>query len=106
MREQKKRIGLIGNKSGVSIAFSVFVIFVTIIIFAIVNLAISPTIDYTVKFNNEYMQNNPEKYMEEVHRNQADAYRFFDAFSIVMLLSLGAWAIVNAIKREGYLGGE
>ena len=107
MKKQKGRIGFWKRNDGVSIAFSVFVVFTTIIIFAIINLGISPTIQETVKFTNTYNENNPDKYLEEVHRNQADAYRFFDAFSVVMLLSLGAWAVVNAIRRSwDTTGGE
>ena len=52
------------------------------------------------------MLDNPSKYLPEVRQNQNDAYRFFDAFSVITLITLFSWAVVNAIKREGYLGSE
>ena len=90
----------------VSIAFSVFVVLAVIILLAIMNLAISPVIQESIKFNNQYMIDNPSKYLPEVRQNQNDAYRFFDAFSVITLITLFSWAVVNAIKREGYLGSE
>ena len=106
MRTKKNRIGFLGNKEGVSIAFSVFVVLAVIILLGIINLAISPVIQESVKFNNQYMLDNPSKYLPEVRQNQNDAYRFFDAFSVITLITLFSWAVVNAIKREGYLGSE
>lgn len=94
------------NTRGVSIAFSVFVVFVVVILLAIMNLAISPVIQTSVNFNNQYMLDNPDKYLEEVRQNQNDSYRFFDAFTIVTLITLFSWSVVNAIKRDGTLGSE
>lgn len=106
MTTKKSRIGFWKNERGVSIAFSVFVVLAVVILLAIMNLAISPVIQESVKFNNQYMQDNPSKYLPEVRQNQNDSYRFFDAFSVITLITLFAWAVVNAIKREGYLGSE
>ena len=107
MRTKKDRKGLWKRNDGVSIAFSIFVIFVVIIIFALVSMALSGLVQETVIFTNTYNADNPGKYLEEVHRNQNDAYRFFDVFPVVMLLSLGAWAIVNSIRRGwDSTGGE
>ena len=97
MKTNKK--GFWRDSSGVSIVFSIFVIFVTVITFAIINLAISPAVQETVIFTNTYNADNADKYLESVHRNQNDAYRFLDAFPIIMLITLFAWSVVNAIKR-------
>ncbi|MCK4526016.1 hypothetical protein KAW18_01490 [candidate division WOR-3 bacterium] len=100
-------VGLIENKKGVSIAFSVFVVFVTIVLFAIIQMGISPMVEETSKFTDQYMQDNPDKYMEEVHRNQADSYLFFEVFPIIMLITLFVWSVVNAIRRGwDSTGGE
>ena len=100
-------VGLIENKKGVSIAFSVFVIFVTIITFSMISMALSGLIQETVEFNNEYMENNKEKYLSEVRENQNSAYMFYDNFVIILILTLASWAIVNAIRRSwDTSGGE
>ena len=100
MKKEKDRKGLWRDTRCVSIAFSVFIMFTVIITFAIISLGISPVIQETVKFNNEYMEQNQEKYLPEVRQNQDSAYMFYDYFVIIMILTLASWMIVNAIKRE------
>ena len=101
-----KKSSLWKDTKCVSIAFSVFVIMVVIILLAILNLALSPVIQESVKFNNQYMSDNPTKFLPEVRQNQNDAYRFFDAFSVITLITLFSWAVVNAIKRnQDEIGG-
>jgi len=107
MKIKRDKKGLLGNKRGVSIAFSIFVIFVVIIVFAMINMALSGLIQETVKFTNTYNEDNPEKYMDEVHTNQNSAYLFYDNFVIILLLTLASWAIVNSIRRGWQeTGGE
>lgn len=91
---------LIKNLKGESIAFSIFIMVVIIILFAIISFAVAPIVQTSVNFNNEYAQNNPEKYLPECHRNQADGYRYFEAFPIVLLITVGVWIVVNAIRRD------
>ena len=100
MKTNKHKPGLLKSGDGVSIAFSVFIMFTVVITFAIISLGISPVIQETVKFNNEYMEQNQEKYLPEVRQNQDSAYMFYDYFVIIMILTLASWMIVNAIKRE------
>ena len=99
MKTNKHKLGLWKNRSGVSIAFSVFVIFVVIITFSMISMALSGLIQETVKFNNKYMEENPSKYMSEVRQNQNSAYMFYDNFVIILILTLASWAIVGSIKR-------
>lgn len=91
---------LVKNKSGISIAFSVFIMFVVIFLFAIVNFALAPIMDITADVNNRYMEENPEKYMPEVRQNQNACYLFYDNMTIVVLLTLASYLIINAIKRN------
>ena len=93
-----KKSSLWKERGGVSIAFSVFVVVVVVILLGIMNLAISPVIQESVKFNNQYMESNPDKFLSEVRQNQNDSYRFFDAFSVITLITLFSWAVVNSIK--------
>lgn len=107
MKKEKDRKGLWKDTRCVSIAFSVFIMFTVIITFAIISLGISPVIQETVNFNNEYMEQNQEKFLPEVRRNQESAYLFYDNFIIIMILSLSSWMIVNAIRRSwDTSGGE
>ena len=52
MKTNKHKLGLLKDNSGVSIAFSVFIVIVVVILLAIANLAISPVVQETVNFNN------------------------------------------------------
>ena len=105
MKTNKK--GLWRDTRCVSIAFSVFIMFVVIITFAIISLGISPVIQETVNFNNEYMEQNQEKFLPEVRQNQDSAYMFYDNFVIILILSISSWMIVNSIRRGwDSAGGE
>ena len=107
MKTNQHKIGLLKNGDGVSIAFSVFIMFTVIIVFAIISLALAPVIDQTVRFNNKYMESNPSKYVAEVRQNQNSAYLFYDNFVIIMIITLASWMVVNAIKRSWQeTGGE
>lgn len=85
---------------GGSVAFAIFVMAAVIVVYAILQMAVSPIMQEVVIQDNKYWEENPEKYVPSIRNNQADAFRFFEAFTFVVLLTLGLYVVVASIRRE------
>ena len=91
---------LVTNRKGSSVAFAIFVMAAVIVVYAIVQMAVSPIMQEVVIQDNKYWEENPEKYVPEIYNNQKDTFRFYEAFTFVVLLTLGIFVIVTSIKRS------
>ena len=91
---------LITNSRGDSVAFAIFVMAAVIVVYAIIQMAVSPIMQEVVIQDNRYWEENPEKFVPEIYNNQKDTFRFYEAFTFVVLLTLTIFIIRASIKRS------
>lgn len=93
-------MNIIINRKGSSVAFAIFVMAAVIVVYAILQMAIGPIMQEVVIQDNRYWEENPSKYVPEIRNNQADAFRFYEGFTFVVLLTLTIYIIRTSIKRD------
>jgi hypothetical protein len=91
---------LITNRKGGSVAFAIFVMAAVIVVYAILQMAVGSIMQEVVIQDNRYWEENPEKFVPEIYNNQKDAFRFYEAFTFVVLLTLTIFIIKTSIKRS------
>lgn len=91
---------IITNRRGDSVAFAIFVMAAVIVVYGILQMAIGPIVQEVVIQDNRYWEENPEKFVPEIYNNQKDCFRFFEAFTFVVLLTLTVYIIRTSIKRS------
>lgn len=91
---------LITNRKGGSVAFAIFVMAAVVVVYAILQMAVGPIMQEVVIQDNRYWEENPEKFVPEIYNNQKDVFRFYEAFTFVVLLTLTVYIIRTSIKRS------
>ena len=91
---------LIKDKKGIGIIYGIFIFIVTIAIFAIAYVSMTPLIADIVDVSNKWTEDNPELYQEDIYTAKVTAKTFFKYSPFVVIIALVIMLLVIAIKRE------